>query len=528
MAANISVDVTMLGRDAGTLDVGVNLAAWDTYLSADPATGLGLTPNTQTVTMLQDAGFSLLRLSNGSGADEWHFSSNANAFPVGAGLLANTVAAVGGGGLVTINYGTGTPQETAAYLAYLNGAPDNSFAIGTDANGKDWGKVGDWAQLRAATPLGQDPLDVLRAGHPAPFGVRRFEVGNEIYFAGWSGAPVAVNPSDYVGFANSFATLAQSIDRTASIGLGLGNPIEYDAIWNIPVLQQCQALGFMPGFISDHFYVYDGKIETLTDQQLLHSSVADPASVMPNHASSPRNWAGRAQAYRTLLTNQLGAAGAAVELVCAEFNSDADAANKQSTNLVRGLFVADAIGAALQTEYRALIYWDLRNGYTDSAGDPSFYGWRTGGDDGLIGTESAPPPVSGPFVPYPAYFGIQLATKLTSGGGNVVNVTADNADLSACGVKLANGHLALLIINKSATTDIDAVVSVTGLLPASPATAWTYGTDQDTAQGSSPDGAASLTTTPNLNLNVVPSGTGGTFNFTFKRYSMTALDVPSS
>ena len=114
MAANIKVDTTTIGRGVETFDVGVNLAAWDTYLSVDPSTGLGTTPNAQTVTMLQNAGFGVLRLSNGSGADEWHFSSNANAFPVGAGLLANTVAALGAGGLVTINYGTGTPQEAAA------------------------------------------------------------------------------------------------------------------------------------------------------------------------------------------------------------------------------------------------------------------------------------------------------------------------------------------------------------------------------------------------------------------------------
>jgi hypothetical protein len=526
MNATITVDTAQIVRAVAGFDVGVTLAAWDYYLSANTDTGLGTTPNSQTIAMLQDAGFSVLRLSNGSGADEWHFSSNANAFPVGAGLLANIVAAVAAGGLVTVNYGTGTPQEAAAYLAYLNGAVDNNFAIGVDANGKDWGTVADWAKIRAATPLGQDPLDMLRVGHPASFSIRRFEVGNEIYFAGWSGAPATVNPSDYVNFAHSFAGLASMIDPAASIGLGLGNPIEWDATWNIPVLQQCQTLGFTPGFISDHFYVYDGSIETLTDEQLLRQSVSDPTSVMPNHGSCPRNWAGRAKAYRALLTNELGAAGAKVDLVCAEFNSDADAANKQSTNLIRGLFVADAIGAVLQTEYSAVIYWDLRNSYTALADNKGFFGWRTGTDDGMIGTDTAPPPASGPFVPYPAYFGIQLATNLTSGGGSVVSVTSNTDRLSAYGVKLANGHLALLVINKSSTTDFDAIINVAGLLPTSPATAWTYGRAEDVAQKNSSDGSASLTISANLNLNVSPNGSGGNFSFTFKHYSMVVFDIP--
>jgi hypothetical protein len=526
MIANIAVDTTQLIRAVNGFDVGVDLPAWDYHLSADADTGSGTTPDSQTVAMLQDAGFSVLRLSNGSGADEWHFSGDSNETPVGAGLLANIVAAVGAGGLVTVNYGTGTPQEAAAYLAYLNGAPDNMFAIGVDANGKDWGTAADWAQIRAATPLGQDPLDMLRVGRSAPFGMRRFEVGNEIYFAGWDGAPATVDPSDYVAFAHTFATLAAMIDPAASIGLGLGNPIEYDTSWNIPVLRACQGMGFTPGFISDHFYVYDGSIETLTDRQLLRESVSDPASTMPNHAACPRNWAGRAKAYRALLTSELGAAGAAVQLVCAEFNSDADAANKQSTSLIRGLFVADAIGAALQTEYAAIIYWDLRNSYTEHADDTSFFGWRTGSDDGMIGTDTAAPPASGPYVPYPTYFGIQLATNLTSGGGGVVSVTTDTDRLSAYAVKLDNGHLALLVINKSRTTDFQADITVTGLLPTSPATAWTYGRTEDVAQKNTTDGAASLTVTANLDLNAAPTASGGTFTFTFSHYSMVVFDIP--
>jgi len=526
MTANINVDTTKLGRAVEGFGVGVNLAAWDYYLSADPDTGVGTSPNMQTITMLQDAGFNLLRLSNGAGADEWHFSGNANGTPIGAGLLANMVAALSADGLVTINYGTGTPQEAAAYLAYLNGAVGNLFEIGVDASGKDWGTVDSWAQIRAANPLGQDPLDMLRVGRPSPFSVGRFEVGNEIYFAGWDGAPAQVNPSDYVSFAHTFAGLASMIDPTASIGLGLGNPIEWDATWNIPVLQQCKALGYTPGFISDHFYVYDGSIETLTDRELLCESVSDSSSVMPKHSSSPRNWAGRANAYRKLLINELGAVGAMVELVCAEFNSDADAANKQSTSLIRGLFVADAIGTALQTEYHGVVYWDLRNNYSELVDSKSFFGWRPGADEGLIGSDTAPPPVSGPFVPYPAYFGIQLATKLTSGGGSVVNVTSDTDQLSAYGVKLANGHLILLVINKSRAIDFDADINVTGLLSTSPATAWTYGRDEDIAQRDSADGNASLTTSANLDLNLTPSDSGDKFSFTFKSYSMVVFDIP--
>ncbi len=111
------------------------------------------------------------------------------------------------------------------------------------------------------------------------------------------------------------------------------------------------------------------------------------------------------------------------------------------------------------------------------------------------GLNDASPPITGPFVPYPAYFGVQLATNLTSSGGSVVTVTSDTDRLSAYGVKLANGHLALLVINKSLTTDFDAALTVDGLVPASPATAWTYGRAEDVAQKANADGAASVTET---------------------------------
>lgn len=101
MSATISINTTQVVRDVRGFTMGVNLAAWDTYLSADSDTGLGVAPDPRTVGMIRDAGLGVLRLSNGSGADEWHFSSNANAFPIGAGLLANIMSAAGTAGLAT-------------------------------------------------------------------------------------------------------------------------------------------------------------------------------------------------------------------------------------------------------------------------------------------------------------------------------------------------------------------------------------------------------------------------------------------
>jgi hypothetical protein len=180
LKSTVVVEVGQVVRPVNDHVLGANLAGWDSYLSA-AHDGSGVTPDEATLGLIRDAGLRMLRLSNGSGSDEWHFNGRYVDL-VGAGLLANMTATTGADGLVTVNYGTGTPEEAAAYVAYLNGTTDNAFAIGVDAHGVNWGTAADWASLRGQTPLGGDPLDELRAGHPAPFGFTHFEIGNEVYF----------------------------------------------------------------------------------------------------------------------------------------------------------------------------------------------------------------------------------------------------------------------------------------------------------------------------------------------------------
>ena len=532
LLSTVNVDFGQAVRTVPTAILGVSTPGYDYFLSVDTATAKGVTPNAQTVGLIQNAGLGVLRLSNGTGADEFHFASNANQFPVGAGLLANLAAQTGSDALVNINYGTGTPQEAAAYLAYLNGSTDNAFAIGVDANGRDWGTAGSWALLRGQNPIGADPLDSLRAGHAAPYGFTRFEVGNEVYYAGWDGAPKLNNGADfaalaqkYATFVKTFAGLAANIDPNAQIGVDAANPVEYDALWNIPLLQDLKAIGYTPNFLSDHFYVYDGNNEPpISDANLLLHAVGDPSSVQPIHGNAPRNFAGRAAAYRNLLTTQLGEAGASVKLLIAEFNSDADGSTKQTTNLAHGLFLADAIGAALQTEYDGLVVWNLRNAYQDHPADARFSGWRTGSDNGMIGSGNGSAPATGPYVAYPSYFAEQLASKALQPGDTVVSASTDNANLTTYAIRRANGHLALLVINKSANATDNATFNLVGFTPNASAIEYQYGQAQDDAQRMSADGAASLSMTAPA-FAITLTGSGSQFHEAFLAYSMTVIDL---
>ena len=56
----------------------------------------------------------------------------------------------------------------------------------------------------------------------------------------------------------------------------------------------------------------------------------------------------------------------------------------------------------------------------------------------------------------------------------------------------ANGHLDLLVINKSATNVLTGQFQIAGFQPASTAQVWQYGEAQDTAQSQTTDGHSAL------------------------------------
>lgn len=97
--------------------------------------------------------------------------------------------------MITVNYGSnlngdggGEPAEAAAWVAYMNGKPDNPQVIGKDSKGNEWKTVGYWASLRASAPLATDDgFNALRIKHPAPIGILLWTVGFEPWNNGFYG-----------------------------------------------------------------------------------------------------------------------------------------------------------------------------------------------------------------------------------------------------------------------------------------------------------------------------------------------------
>jgi alpha-L-arabinofuranosidase len=530
--ASLSATINAAGtvHTVSTTLLGVNLAWWDDQLT---------TSTTQQ--LVSAAGLAGFRFPGGSSSDDFHFNVASNyGDPVAVTIpqFAQFVQTAGGAGVVTLDYGSGSPQEAAAELAYLEGSPTDSTVIGNGLEWSDsarawqtvnWQTVGYWAGLRAAKPLSvDDGLNFLRLNQSAPFAnVIYWEVGNEEYgsweidhhgTAGPGGVSTGAqhDPATYAAFARAFAGYAAEIDPHLLIGIDSGDPnaASYNS-WTSNVLKGGLALGFVPGFISDHSYMQAPGSES--DTFLLQDTVSNPSSVL--------DWATRYADYQTLLQADLGSQSGNVRVMATEFNSVYANPGKQSTSLVNALFIADSIGSLLSSGYTGGFVWDLRNGWgTGDNNSPSLYGWRQGGDYGLLGDPNLnSPPSTGAYIPYPSYFAEQLASKMVLAGGTVVSAGSNFSGLDVYAVKEANGHLELLVINKDHDAAIIEPFAIQGFTPSAKAQVWQYAEPQDYAQSQSATGAAAL-----ASLAVTLPLSGNNFSYSFPAYSMTVLDLSPS
>jgi hypothetical protein len=258
--------------------------------------------NRQVLPLLRVAGITSVRYPDGwdGQADLYHWSAhkavkwgNSNpprqvGFPAGTdfGHFAQFAEALGTA-MITVNYGSdlagalgADPHEAAAWVAYANGDPAGTTAIGTDSSGIDWKTAGYWASMRAASPLSADDgYNFLRIAHPKPFNLRLWEVGNEVYNNGWFGGDHAtetdlhapypasekendkrrknpsLSPAFYGARLEDFSRAMKAVDPTILIGASLGMPFadpnspdsyDWGGEWDSGVLKAaCQSIDFV-------------------------------------------------------------------------------------------------------------------------------------------------------------------------------------------------------------------------------------------------------------------------------------------
>jgi len=524
----VNINATATVRTVDERVFGINAVIWD------PEAG-----SNQTVSLLEAAGIRTIRIPGGSLSDEYRWRVNRSIdrnvpsqnntwrWSSGFDKFANLITGLNSHAFVTVNYGSGTPEEAAAWVAYANAATTSNVLIGGDSLGYNWQDSGVWARLRAATALtADDDMNFLRLGRANPFGLKHWEIGNENYGAGWE-TDLQIkrhDPTTYATRARDYIAKMKAVDPTIKIGVVVV-PSESDYAngytrsvknprtgmshtgWTPVMLTTLRELGVTPDMVIYHRY----------DQAPARDQPANPENdaVLLQKA---RTWPDDAATLRRLVNDYLGTAGAGVEIVVTEANSVYALPGKQTTSLVDGLYLADSIGNILQTEIGAFMWWDTRNG-TDFANNnsASLYGWRNYGDYGILSTPANGGPASY-YEPYPTYYAMKLLSKFARHGDTVIAATSNSSQLSVFAVKTIAGGVNLLAINKSPTSTLNASIEVSGFTPSASATTYFYGKTQDDAARPGGTGTTDL-------LSQVMNVTGTTFSASFGSYSMTVIQL---
>lgn len=460
-AIRLSVDAAHPLRGVERRWEGLNTAIWDGNLAKK-----------MTQTLLQDLGTTVLRFPGGSVSDEYHWASNrslTNTWQWNTSFhqFAPMAKVVGADVIVTVNYGTGTPAEAAAWVRdsnitnhygfrYWEVGNENYGTWETDTNVQPHEPytyatraAAYFQQMKAADPT-------IRIGVPVVDGENSFDNG-------YTGHTV-VNP------------------RTGAKVNG----------WTPIMLARLKALGVVPDFLVYHSYPeYSG-------------SESDP--LLLQYATQ---WARAAADIRQQVKDYYGAGGDTIELLVTENNSNSGNQGKQSTSLVNGLYLADSLGQLSRTEFNSFVWWDLRNG-ADTTGsmDPTLYGWRKVGDLGIVDATTNT---------YPTYYAYKLMHQFFYQGVSVLPSTSDHWSVSSYAVRDTNGSVQLLVINKNPSATNHVTVSLGGFTPLTNAAVTQYGVLQDSA-------VRDHTGWIGLATNSV-TGVGTNFTLAFPPYSLTLLTL---
>ncbi len=446
----------------------------------------------EVLNLLKDAGVTTLRYPGGGYADNFHWSTNRptnsqapltqrygnfaanNDFGHFVALFDRLGTAV-----LTVNYGSnldgtggGEPAEAAAWVAYANGSPTDTKAIGKDSTGYDWQTVGYWASLRAAAPLASDDgKNFLRIRHPQPINVLYWEVGNEVYLNGYFGgegeevdlhAPYAkdskdnartrqrnpsLSPDAYGRALVQFASAMKAVDPKIKIGASLDLPVVSD--WNIqewtqdPVTKQyrqatavqknadsgmewdrgvMKVAGKNIDFVSLHWYVGDTSessgFKDLDNAKLLNTPADQLPKVMAGVLDLFQKYCGSNAPNMQLLITGMGVK---------PFINVPD-------TLVLGLFTTDAYLNLIQDGAANIDWTELeKGGFLDDIKKPG-----------------------------PAYFGMQMVHFLMNLREPLVTTTSSNSLLAAYAAKHPDGSMTLMFINKDPKNVANVKVTVSG------------------------------------------------------------------
>ena len=438
VTASVSVDAGRTVARIPATGVGMNVAVYDGNMNHPSVPGL-----------LKDAGVGMVRYPGGSYADGYHWQTHT----VEGGYVApntdfdtfmGTVRATGAQPIITADYGSGTPEEAAGWVRYAN----------------------------------------VTKG----YGVKYWEIGNEVYGNGLYGATwetdhhAGKTATTYATNLVQYATAMKAVDPTIRIGAVLTTPGSWpDGItgpgdtmdWNHTVLS---IAGPKIDFVIVHHYPTGNSQADL---------LGKPQAEIP----------GMAAALRSLINQYAGSKAPNVGIAVTEAN-----ANAYKDTSPNGLFAPDEYLTWMENGAFTLDWWNLHNG-TDCSHVTTVEGATDYDDGGILSSgASCEPPLNTPFPPY---YGARLITKLGAPGDRLVRAASSTALVSAHAVRRKNGDVSVLLINKDPANAATVTLSYSGFTPSSATpTVYSY-LKNATSIGSATTGSATRQTVPAYSIVVV-------------------------
>jgi hypothetical protein len=414
-AATVTVNANTGEGTVPGIGIGANTAVYDGYL-----TDTALPP------LLSAAGIRALRYPGGSVADVYHWQDNS---VVPGTTYANpddnfdnfmTVAhSTNAQPVITVNYGSGTAAEAAAWVKYANVTKN--------------------------------------------YGVKYWEIGNEVYGNGAYGSSweydthSTKNATTYAANAGQYIDAMKAVDPSIKVGVVLTTPGNWpDGLvasgdtqdWNHTVLSQ---LGSKMDFAIVHWYP-----NSSSESQMLGQPRAQVPGIMSTLHGLIAQYAGSRQ----------------VPVFTTETNS-----GYEDDSAAAAVFAADSYPLWLEQGATNVDWWDVHNGIGSVTTD------QTGGtdynDQGILSNASCAsggsPCEPAAETPFPPYFGIAMAGRFLSGGGTMVGTSSSQPLVSAHAVEASNGSLNLMLVNKDPSTTYQVSLAYNGYSPASSGTTAVYG-----------------------------------------------------
>jgi hypothetical protein len=453
------------------LALGLNTAPWDYIYAADVSAGGGV----DTIQpLLRAAHIGLLRYGGGSYADYYGWQTNSNiqnclpddttaSFAVtstgcatsdslGFDQFSAQAKAIGAQSLATVNYGSGTPAEAAAWVTHSLTTPGDSVAmweVGNETYGC-W-EVDNWLAQPPADYQGYTPNTYTSVN-----GVYENPTCPQVTEGDAAGTQTLA--TSYAANALPFLVAMKKADPAARIGVpwAFGSGVAGAAVpdnteWNNTVLGRD---GRYVSFVDAHYYPFFFSGATggsnPTDQQVLQSLMSVP--------SLYQEIRGELDAYDPRAKVVVGETGVS---------------NNETTTVctpVGALFAAGDVLSWLAAGAQTVDWWDMNNyGNTGATCTNPDYGMFTSGS---------------PPVPETPYYGYVLAALLAQPHALLAAMTtSDPADVLAYQSRLPGGREAVAFLNTN-TSSAETVTFRSDRPLSGPLLTWTYSAGSQNATDS--------------------------------------------